>query len=128
MRVRPFFWLLLFCVCVGVTLFSAAYVPHTPAILQVHLQQQMLVTSQPAQIELKLTDTQGLPINDAQISYKARMANMEHSDGGSQLRRLANGQYELQIYLYMAGPWAITIATQAQGFTPQNQTLYVQVE
>lgn len=127
MRVRPFFWLLLICVSAGTLLLAINHVPSTPALLRVQVERHTLVAQQPAIMELQLTDPQGIPISDATITPSARMTNMDMPDYGSQVHLLSNGRYQIQIHLSMAGPWEVTISTNANGFAPQKQTLYVEV-
>ncbi len=67
MRVRPFFWFLLFFSCVGILVFAATNQTHAPARLQVHVDQQHLTSRQLTTLELDLTDPQGIPIEDAQV-------------------------------------------------------------
>ncbi|GAC1666563.1 MAG: hypothetical protein PVS3B1_02800 [Ktedonobacteraceae bacterium] len=127
LHIRPFFWFLLLISCVGVITFAMLYQPHVPTSLQVHVVQQQLMASTPASLELSLTDPQGLPIEQAQVTPSARMTNMEMAATESKMIELGHGKYKVNISLYMAGPWAITIHTYATGFDPQQSTLLVQV-
>ncbi|MBO0796966.1 MAG: FixH family protein [Ktedonobacteraceae bacterium] len=128
MRVRPFFWLLLLCVSAGVLLFSLQYRPSAPAILRVQMNQQTLFADRPVVLDLHLTDPQGIPINEAHVIPNARMTNMDMLADSSQIHQLTDGHYQVRIFLSMAGPWQITISTDAAGFSPQQQTFYVQVQ
>lgn len=128
MRIRPFFWCLLACVCIGTLAFAATYQSHSSNILHVHLVQSHLLSNKPAILEVSLTDTQGLPIESAHISSHARMTNMDMPTQQISTRSLGQGQYRVQMYLFMAGPWAIDLQAQAEGFLPSQQSLYVQVE
>ncbi len=127
MRVRPFFWILLLASCAGVLTFAMLYHPHAPTFLQVHVVQQHLVAGSPASLELNLTDPQGLPIEQAQVTPSARMTNMDMTAPESHVTEIGNGKYRVNISLSMAGPWEITITTLAEGFEPQERTLFVQV-
>jgi len=127
MRIRPFFWLLLLISCTGVTTFAVLYQPHAPTSLQVHVIQPRLVADRPASLELHLTDPQGLPIEQALVIPSAKMTNMDMAATENHVTELGNGTYKVNISLYMAGPWEITINTQATGFEPQHKTLFVQV-
>lgn len=128
MRVRPFFWWLLTFVCIGTLLFAASYQTHTPNILRLHVLQQQLVTDKPAEIKLFLTDGQGIPIEDARISSRATMTNMDMPTKEIGIKPLGHGEYMVQLHLFMAGPWAIDVQALAEGFAPSQQSLYVQVE
>ncbi len=72
MRVRPFFWVLLAASCIGVLVFAASKPVHVPAVVQVHLDQQHAVAAGYTTVTLHLTDTQGLPIEEARVFSRAR--------------------------------------------------------
>ena len=78
-------------------------------------------------VELNLTDVEGVPIEDAQVSSIAWMTNMHMQTPPSSITMLAQGYYLVHLHLYMAGPWEISIAAQGDGFTSLKQTLLVQV-
>ena len=127
MRVRPVFWCLLALSCIGVLTFAALLHTQTPAVMRVHLDQQQPVTSGVATLELHLTDSQGLPIEQAQVLPVARMTNMNMAADHIRVTTLGQGNYMAQLNLYMAGPWEISIDAHADGFEPVVQTLVVQV-
>jgi hypothetical protein len=54
------------------------------------------------------------------------MTNMDMPAVQSGVNVLGNGNYRVYIYLDMAGPWAITIQASANGFAPQQRTVFVQ--
>jgi hypothetical protein len=125
MRVRFVFWLLLAVSCVGVLAFAALYEPHDPAVMHVHLEQpghNGFTT-----VKLRLTDPEGVPIENAHISSTAWMTNMVMQPPQSKIVPLGQGNYDAQLYLDMAGPWEISMTVQADGFTSLKQTLFVQV-
>jgi hypothetical protein len=127
MRVRPVFWMLLFLACAGVMAFAATAQTHCPATLQLQIEQHP-VSSTMTTIGLRATDTNGLPIEDAQIFSSARMTNMQMVTHQIVINPQGQGNYFVQVHLYMAGPWAIDVALQAQGFDPLHRTLLVQVQ
>ena len=127
MRVRPFFWLLLLISCTSILTFALVYQPHAPTFLQVHVVQEQFVANSPASLELNLTDPQGLPIEQAQVTPDAHMTNMDMVATESHVTELGHGRYKVNISLYMPGPWEITISTHATGFETQKRTLLVQV-
>lgn len=127
MRIRPFFWCLLAFVCISILIFAASYRTYAPNILRVHMVRG-LVSSKPAIIELSLTDTQGLPIENAQILSHAHMTNMNMPTQEISSKPLGQGRYIVQLHLFMVGPWAIDLKAQADGFLTSQQSLYVQVE
>jgi nitrogen fixation protein FixH len=128
MRVRPFFWCLLALSCIGVLVFAATMRTHAPAIMRVQLDQQHPVASGITTLELHLTDSQGLPIEQAQVLPDARMTNMDMVTNQIRVEPLGQGNYMAQLQLYMAGPWEVSIEAHADGFEFLEQTLLVQVE
>ena len=75
MRVRPFFWLFLACVCIGILAFAATVQILVPARLHMQLLQRPLPET-PTTLMVHVTDTQGLTVDRAQISSQAWMTNM----------------------------------------------------
>ena len=128
MRVRPFFWFFLALSCTGVLIFAALLHTQAPAMMQVHLDQQRIVANGFTTLELHLTDTEGLPIEQAQVLPNARMTNMVMVTNQIRVEPLGHGTYLAQLQLNMAGPWEISIEAHADGFEPTAQTLIVQVE
>ena len=128
MRVRPIFWCFLALSCIGVLIFAAIMREHSPAVIQVHLDQQSPAATGITTLELHLTDPQGLPIEQAQVSPSAKMTNMDMVTNSIRVKSLGQGNYAVQLRLYMAGPWEIRIVAQADGIDPLQRTLLVQVE
>jgi hypothetical protein len=128
MRVRPFFWFFLAFSCIGVLIFAALLHAQAPAVMRVQLDQQRPVASGFTTLELYLTDSQGLPIEQAQVLPNARMTNMGMVTNQIRVESLGHGTYIAQLQLYMAGPWEISIEAHADGFEPVAKTLIVQVE
>ena len=128
MRVRPFFWFLLAFSCISVLIFAALLHTQAPAVMQVQLDQQHLVAHGFTTLELHLTDSQGLPIEQAQVLPDARMTNMSMATNQIHVEALGHGNYLAQLQLDMAGPWEISIEAHADGFEPISKNLFVQVE
>ena len=128
MRVRPFFWFFLAFSCVGVLIFAALLHTQSPAVMRVQLDQQHPVASGFTMLELHLTDSQGLPIEQAQVLPNARMTNMSMATNQIHVESLGHGTYLAQLQLDMAGPWEISIEAHADGFEPIAKNLFVQVE
>jgi sugar phosphate permease len=126
MRVRPFFWFLLALSCISVLIFAANVQTYAPALLQVHIQQQPKANGFTT-IELHLTDPDGLPIDQAQIASSAWMTNMNMVTNEKHMQEVGQGNYIVQLHLYMVGPWEIKLMAQAPGFVPKHQTLLVEV-
>lgn len=127
MRIRPFFWCLLALVCVSVFLFAATNREYAPALLRVHIDQEKVTAASLTTLELHLTDPQGLPIEEAHVLPDAHMTNMDMQASYSAVSAIGKGQYKVQLRLYMAGPWLITLRANANGFRPLEQTLQVNV-
>ena len=128
MRIRPFFWCLLAAVCIGVLCFAANVRTHVPAMMQVRIDQQPPLASGITTLELHLSDSQGLPIDQAQVTPNAWMTNMAMGTNHVSVKGLGQGNYQAQLQLYMAGPWKISVVAQADGFDPLTQTLLLQVD
>jgi glycine cleavage system regulatory protein len=128
MRVRPFFWFLLAFSCISVLIFAALLHTQAPAVMQAQLDQQHLVAHGFTTLELHLTDSQGLPIEQAQVLPDARMTNMSMMTNQIHVESLGHGTYLAQLQLDMAGPWEISIKAYADGFEPIAKNLLVQVE
>jgi glycine cleavage system regulatory protein len=128
MRVRPFFWVLSALSCSGVLIFAATLRTHAPVIMQVRLDQRPPVTGGVTTLKLHLTDSQGLPIEQAQVLPNAKMTNMNMVTNQIRVESLGQGNYMAQFQLYMAGPWEISIEAHADGFESLERTLLVQVE
>lgn len=128
MRIRPFFWFFLAFSCIGVLTFAVLLHTQVPAVMQVQLDQQRPVANGYTTLELHLTDSQGLPIEQAQVLPDARMTNMSMETNQISVKSLGHGTYLTQLQLYMAGPWEISIEAHADGFEPITKTLFVQVE
>jgi nitrogen fixation protein FixH len=128
MRVRPVFWFILALSCIGVLTFAASLHTQAPAVMRVQLDQQHPVTSGVTTLELHLADSQGLPIEQAQVLPDARMTNMNMVTDQIRVEPLGQGNYMAQLHLYMAGSWEISINAHADGFEPIVQKLVVQVE
>ncbi len=127
MRVRWIFWLLLAVSCTGVLVFAALYQPHDPAIMHVQIEQQPAIHSDLTNVQLRLTDPEGVPIENAAVFSTAWMTNMVMQSPQSKVISLGQGTYITQLRLYMVGPWEISVTAQANGFTSLKQTLFVQV-
>jgi len=128
MRVRPFFWFLLALSCLGVLVFAATIQMHVPAVMHVHIDQQPPASVGYTTVELYLTDMQGLPIEEARVFSHANMTNMDMVANQSSVKYLGQGNYVAQLHLDMAGPWAITVQAQADGFDILKQTVFTQVQ
>ncbi|GCE24553.1 hypothetical protein KDA_00370 [Dictyobacter alpinus] len=101
------------------------YQPYAPAFLQVEVAQKQFVATGPSKLELHLSDPDGLPIDQARVIPNAHMTNMDMPALQSSVVARGQGNYEVNLALNMAGPWSITIKTQAQGFISQQKTLQV---
>jgi len=126
MRVRPFFSLLFAFVCLGILAWAALAPLQLPARLSIHLIQSPRPET-PTPFLVKVTDTQGMTIDDAQIISQAWMTNMPMATSMIFMRPEGRGAYLGQITLSMSGPWMIAISMHANGFAPLYQTLLVQV-
>jgi hypothetical protein len=128
MRVRPIFWCILALACISVLTFASTLRTHTPVLMQVHIAQTLVTASgYEARIELHLSDSQGMPIDQAQVAPDAHMTTMAMNARNIQVLQEGNGNYSVLIPFNMAGPWAVHIAATADGFDIQQQNLLLQV-
>lgn len=127
MRIRPVFWCILALSCLGVLVFAATIHRDAPAMMQARLDSTAPDAASLTTIELHLSDSEGLPIEQAQVMPSARMTNMEMNTSMIFVQPRGQGTYIVQLKLYMAGPWEIDITARADGFQASRQTLYVQV-
>jgi YtkA-like len=128
MRVRPFFWCLLAGVCVSVLIFAATIGTRAPIMMQMHLDPAHPEALEITTLELRLTNQEGMPIEQAQVVTSAWMTNMVMGTTRVSAMTLGQGNYLAQLQLSMEGPWEIRIEAQAPGFDPSQQVLFVQVE
>jgi hypothetical protein len=101
--------------------------PYAATILQVHVERHHLVSHGLSVVYLQVTDSDGLAVSQANIRPSAYMTNMDMVTDQSAVTEIGNGHYIVQLDLYMVGPWAIVLQTQAEGFLSQQQTLFVDV-
>jgi len=127
MRIRPVFWCILALSCLGVLVFAATIQINAPAVMEARLDSTAPDPSSFTTIELHLSDSQGLPIEQAQVMPSARMTNMNMTTSTILVQPRGQGTYIVQFKLYMVGPWEIDITAHADGFEASQQTLYVQV-
>ncbi len=127
MRIRPVFWFLLAFACCSLLLFASALREHTPALLQVHVDKAVPVPVGYTVVDLHLSDSQNIPIEQAQIIPSARMTDMNMTALSSSVKSLGQGNYTIQFALSMGGPWRINIAAFADGFDTLQQSLLIQV-
>jgi hypothetical protein len=97
-----------------------------PARLHVQELQRPLPTT-PTTLKVQVTDSEGLAVDGAQISSQAWMTNMRMATEATSTTAEGQGTYLVQFHLSMAGPWLISVAMQATGFTAMRQTLFVQI-
>jgi nitrogen fixation protein FixH len=128
MRVRPLFWCILALSCISVLILAATVRTHASAIMQVRLEQPIPGSVGFTTLKLHLADTQGLPIDQAQVIPRAWMTNMDMETHQVTVKALGGGNYQAQLRLYMVGPWKIDLVAHADDFDPLEQTLLVQVE
>lgn len=127
MRVRPIFWYMLAAACIGVLVFAGIIHTYAPATMQVRLDSPTPIANHYTTIEMHLSDSEGLPIEQAQVVPSAHMTNMEMTTHAIRVQQRGQGTYIVQLQLYMAGPWEIDLTARADGFVTQQQTLDVQV-
>ena len=125
MRVRFFFWLLFVLTCVSVLTFAFLFQRDVPALIQLSLDQQAPKAQQVVTLSLHLTDSGGIPIDNASIISHANMTTMHMQDDKHQLKSVGQGKYIAHLQFSMAGSWLITTSVHANGIVPTQQKLFV---
>ena len=127
MRVRPFFWIILVTVCAGVLLFATDISISRSVPLLAHIEQVSTSGASIAQVRLRLTDSEGLPVDQASITSHAYMPDMHMAPPLTHVQSLGQGLYLASINFSMSGTWNIDIVAIANGFTPMKQSLALTV-
>ncbi len=127
MRVRPFFWFMLVAVCLGVLTFAANMPVVRVVPLIAHIEQVSTSNPSNAEVRLRLTDTEGMPVDQARVTPQASMPNMAMEPQSANVQALGQGLYLASISLSMAGAWKIDITAYADGFTTTNQSIVIDV-
>lgn len=127
MRVRPFFWIMLVAVCTGILIFAADISVEKSVPLLAHIEQISTVTASSAQVRLRLTDSEGLPVDQASVTPRASMLDMAMAPQPTNVTPLGQGLYLASITFSMTGTWKIDIMARADGFVPLKQSIIVNV-
>lgn len=123
MRVRPFFWAMLAIICVGIVIFAETVSLHRSFSMAVHIEQIAPVATDAASIRLRLTDSEGLPIEQASITSHTSMPAMRMVPQQMAIEPLGQGVYLAHLRFSMIGAWNIEIIAHADGFAPVYQSL-----
>lgn len=126
MRVRPFFWLFLASVCIGILIFSAS-ISVIDIPMQAHIDQVSTASAHLTSVLLTLTDPEGEPIGQAQITSQAYMMAMSMGPQQVSVESRGQGLYLARIYLSMGGFWHINITVHADGFHTAQESLQLTV-
>lgn len=127
MRIRPFFWIMLATVCASVLIFAANISVYKSVPLQAHIEQITTSTASSAQVSLRLTDSEGMPVDRASITPHASMPSMTMAAPLTRVQPLGQGIYLASLSLSMAGSWKIDIIAHADGFDTLQQSIVVNV-
>jgi nitrogen fixation protein FixH len=127
MRVRPFFWFMLVAVCLGVLTFAANMPVARVVPLMAHIEQVSTSNSSSAEVRLRLTDTEGMPVDQARVTPQASMPDMVMAPQTANVQALGQGLYLASINFSMAGAWKIDITAHADGFAATNQSIVIDV-
>lgn len=124
MRVRPFFWILLATICIG-TLTFAGVLTRCWETLPMQVKIDPVVTLAPGAVlvDLHLTDTEGLPIDQAQITPHVSMPAMPMGQQHMSVQALGHGLYVAHCTLSMLGTWKLDVIVNAPGFASSKQSL-----
>ncbi len=67
--------------------------------------------------EAFVTDSNGLPITDATVSFDINMTNMNHGKNVVTASSLGNGHYSGAVHFLMSGPWRVIVGIERAGQT-----------
>lgn len=127
MRIRPFFWIMLVTVCASVLIFAANISVYKSVPLLAHIEQISTSTASSAQVRLRLTDSEGMPVDQARVTPRASMPDMAMAPPLISVQPLGQGIYLASLSLSMAGSWKIDITAHADGFTTLDQSIIVNI-
>ncbi|HEY3992181.1 MAG TPA: FixH family protein [Ktedonobacteraceae bacterium] len=127
MRVRPFFWIMLVTVCASILIFAANIPAYRSVPLQARIEQISTTTSSFSQVYLRLTDSEGLPVDQASVTPHAYMPDMAMAPPLTRVQSLGQGLYLASIDLSMVGSWKIDIVAHADGFAPMKQSITLDI-
>ena len=124
MRVRPFFWIFLASICIGTLCFAGAMTGWWEALpMQVHIDPVVALAPGSVLVDLHLTDTEGVPIDQAQITPHISMPAMPMGRQQMNVQSLGQGLYVAHCTLSMLGTWKIDVVVNAPGFESSQQSL-----
>lgn len=123
MRVRPFFWVLLTIVCVGILAFAATVSVHNAVPMQARIDQVAEVAHASTFVRLYLSDPEGMPIDQASVVPQVSMPAMPMGPQRTSVQALGQGIYLARISFSMSGLWNIDIIVHADGFAPAHRSL-----
>ncbi|HEY0752870.1 MAG TPA: FixH family protein [Ktedonobacteraceae bacterium] len=127
MRVRPFVWLMLAAVCAGVLIFATSISLNKTVPLLAHIEQISTTRGSSALLRLRLTDSEGIPVDQARVTPQASMPNMRMNPQLATVQSLGQGLYLARISFSMTGPWKIDLIAYADGFNPLKQSIIVNI-
>lgn len=127
MRVRPVFWIMLLTVCASILIFAANTSVYKSVPLQARIEQISASTASIAQVRLRLTDSEGMPVDQANVTPRAYMPNMTMAPPLTRVQPLGQGLYLASIAFSMAGAWKIDIIARADGFDTMKQSIMLDV-
>ena len=125
MRIRFFFWVVLICTCVSVLTFSIFLQKNVPALSYLSLDHPSPKVRQMVTLSLRLTDTEGVPIDNASVITHMNMTTMDMQDKEHHLQSVGKGKYIAHLQFSMAGSWFILTSIHAKGIVPAQQKLFV---
>ena len=127
MRVRPFFWLFLTAICASVLIFAATISVYKAVPMLAHIDQVSTVSAHSTVVRLHLTDSEGMPIDEASIISHTSMAAMPMGPQQAGVRSLGQGIYLAWVDFSMTGTWKIDIIARANGFASTQQSIQLTV-
>jgi nitrogen fixation protein FixH len=128
MRIRPFFWLILVSICISVLIFAATISIQRSVPMRASIDQISITAAQTTVVRLHLSDSEGLPIDQARIVSHVSMLTMQMSTQQIRVQALGQGTYLAQINFSMTGIWKVELIVHADGFDAIQQSVQLTVQ
>ena len=69
----------------------------------------------PAQVNVKLADAKGAPVEDASVEIILTMKDMDHGEFKTKAKMIKPGVYEAKPTFYMVGKWNVAVKSKRAG-------------
>lgn len=95
--------------------------------MQAHIDQISITAAQMTEVRLHLSDSEGLPIDQARVIPSVSMLTMPMGTQRIRVQALGQGIYLAQIRFSMTGLWTIDLIAHADGFEAIQQSVQLTI-